>query len=84
MSVVSLLQEIINENVVIRLNQNRKSVDLSGNETTFTIGNLPEDSIAIKADSLVAVILAVKRCHYCADTPPCAHARRLRDQLSMA
>ena len=50
MSAVYLLQEIISKDAVITLNQDNKSVDLSENETTFTIRNLPADSIAIKAD----------------------------------
>lgn len=54
MSAVYLLQEIISEDAVIPLNQDKKSVDLSENETTFTIGNLPADSIAIKADEFPA------------------------------
>lgn len=56
MSAVYLLRKIISENAVVPLNQDRKSVDLSENETTFTIGNLPADSIAIKADKFPAPI----------------------------
>ncbi len=56
MSAVYLLQKIISEDAVVPLNQDRKSVDLSENETTFTIRNLPTDSIAIKADKFPAPI----------------------------
>lgn len=56
MSAVYLLQEIISKDAVITLNQDNKSVDLSENETRFTIRNLPADSIAIKADKFPAPI----------------------------
>lgn len=56
MSAVYLLRKIISKNAVICLNQDRKSVDLSENETAFKIGGLPTESIAIKADKFPAPI----------------------------